>query len=1263
MRRAYAVRSIGILGLLLTLVIASSGRAQMVPGTIRATGVAAMALPEEQVEAIRSRIARWRDDRGIPGLAVALVIRGDILLVDGFGVDPNMRLPIGSVENALRAVVAATEIDAGRLRWDSPLEETLGEGLLTIRSLDDSARVEWRDVMLHQTGLVGMDVLLGSATMPTERILRFNIKRAEPWDDFRARVLPNDGLWLTIEDAMSRRTGADWESLLYERVTGPLGMHATTARKSTATDLARFVRFLLGDGIIDGRIVLSRSTLDDLFRSRVTYENQTPIGLGFASGAWEDQRIVTSFGSRNDAARIVLLPDADLGAVAIWTGWPHEITLQDFEALWPLVIGEWVEGLEPFIGRYVANFGRFRDTVFRVHVKNERLHVNIPGEQDYMLKWPGSDGRWFYEVSDQVAVSFDRDDDGRVIQMRLHMDGVEIELPREGATNPDALPEEIVSALIGRYRSEEYLRDVRVDLDDGVLFLDWPDWSIVELAPSRSEGVVDPWARWSFELLPERGLRFERDVDGNVIAMVLLDEDREIDRLPRVSDESPAGLPTRAELLELRAGNSKTSLLEGGTWRLTGTARRPQAGLAGAFRWDFDGRAASHAWHYDFGAYGQITPDAAKGRPAGAHPAVLFGSIGEAFPRMIAVRRAEIAGRSVVVTELMDEAKRTEALAAFDEANGDLVQFESASSSLFAGPKAWRFLDWRTIEGVRIPFRFESADDHFGACTIEIASLERVTETDDDAAVDARAVVGEEHQIALPGGTVRLFEKRLVDASDGTPRRVILCIPPRAYRGRVYFDFGLRGGSVLDDWARRGFSVFVLDAFDVGRAMSVSDLGTLVEFIEQQSGTRGIRLVGVAEGARVAAAFAAESPERVERLVAFGLPMTTANAGADDSLTFDELRAMTARDLNEERVAPDVVAELTIARAAARRNDPRVGTDANDSEADHAGGETNEGAADAWPDPSDIRVPLLVVDGQWEFEVPGQAADSAEVAERAARLAELTAWFERVPSRVKQRERVIGAGLLAPFGAAGDEWRRMLGAFLELPIERSLEGLASRLRADLQQIASDRAQDATLRFRLADGREASVTGASGRLPQTEQTRLPSIDWIETILVLQAAVERGIVDRDRRVADWLSGDTRFDAIPGANAITVRAVLDLDTGLPAIDLPEQRDGAALESAMQSFSSTRDASDEADAKPNSLAGSLVVAARVVDRWPAEWRSTARRRTKDDPSAITTWRGTDGIVAALDRERGTVIVARLPEDIDVEARMRQWFEALVRP
>ena len=181
---------------------------------------AAMAAPapDTRAEMIARRVETWRADRGIVEMAVALVADGEVVFARGFGSDDDARFPIGSIGNGLRAAVIATLVDERAISWDAPIQASLPDFTLRLRTEDTRAAVTWRDVFLHRTGFSGMDLLLASPSTPRDHTLRLNIARAEPWDTFRARAVPNDALMLAIEEAASRVAGSSWEVLLHDRI-------------------------------------------------------------------------------------------------------------------------------------------------------------------------------------------------------------------------------------------------------------------------------------------------------------------------------------------------------------------------------------------------------------------------------------------------------------------------------------------------------------------------------------------------------------------------------------------------------------------------------------------------------------------------------------------------------------------------------------------------------------------------------------------------------------------------------------------------------------------------------------------------------------------------------------------------------------------------------------------------------------------------------------------------------------------------------------
>jgi len=55
-------------------------------------------------------------------------------------------------------------------------------------------------------------------------------------------------------------------------------------------------------------------------------------------------------------------------------------------------------------------------------------------------------------MTDQLAVSFDRDNTGRVVGLKLHQVGVEFEVPREGIVITPEIPLSELQKFVGRYR-------------------------------------------------------------------------------------------------------------------------------------------------------------------------------------------------------------------------------------------------------------------------------------------------------------------------------------------------------------------------------------------------------------------------------------------------------------------------------------------------------------------------------------------------------------------------------------------------------------------------------------------------------------------------------------------------------------------------------------------------------------------------------------------------------------------------------------------
>ncbi len=253
-------------------------------------------------------------ERNIPGVAVALVSR-DSVYTHGYGVrnlqtkvpvTPHTLFTIGSVTKSMTALGAALLVDEGKLDWDKPVREYLP----WFRMYDPIATelTTIRDLLTHRSGVPRYDFLRYAVPLPREEIVR-RLRHLQPTASFRSAYQYQNLMYTAAGYLAGALDGTTWEEMTEKRVFEPLGMTDSTltiarvrrhgdfasphlrvagalkpvpfydyqffgvgpngAANSSAADMARYLRFHLGDGTIEGKRVLSKRQFDELHRTQV----------------------------------------------------------------------------------------------------------------------------------------------------------------------------------------------------------------------------------------------------------------------------------------------------------------------------------------------------------------------------------------------------------------------------------------------------------------------------------------------------------------------------------------------------------------------------------------------------------------------------------------------------------------------------------------------------------------------------------------------------------------------------------------------------------------------------------------------------------------------------------------------------------------------------------------------------------------------------------------------------------------------------------
>jgi CubicO group peptidase (beta-lactamase class C family) len=319
----------------------------------------------------RDTIAAWH----VPGLAIAVVQNDKIIFLKGYGikeigktqpVTADTLFEIGSTTKAFTATVMAMLADEKKLSWDDPVRNYVPAFHVSDACTD--ALITLRDITSHRSGLARHDELWDDSDLPREELIR-RIGAMKVWRPIRSGYQYNNLMFVTAGEAAASAAKMPWEQLIRTRIFAPLGMtesritfaewpasdHATGHRwdgkaargsiqpmrnydalapagtiKSSAHDMAQWLRFQLAGGAIDGKRLMSLSAIEETHTpqtiipigaaTRLLYPNTNFLnyGLGWNISDYHGELLVAHAGALNGfRTNVALLPKRNLGIVIL----------------------------------------------------------------------------------------------------------------------------------------------------------------------------------------------------------------------------------------------------------------------------------------------------------------------------------------------------------------------------------------------------------------------------------------------------------------------------------------------------------------------------------------------------------------------------------------------------------------------------------------------------------------------------------------------------------------------------------------------------------------------------------------------------------------------------------------------------------------------------------------------------------------------------------------------------------------------------------
>jgi CubicO group peptidase (beta-lactamase class C family) len=205
-------------------------------------------------------VARVLETFDVPGVAVAIVKDGRVVLAKGYGVktlgeparvDADTRFGIASNTKAFTASALAMLVEEKKLEWDAPVVRYLPDFALYDPFVTRELTV--RDLLVHRSGLGlgGGDLLWWPASTYDRAEIARRLRYIKPATSFRTAYAYDNVLYLVAGQLIERVSGKSWEDFVRTRLLEPIGMTGSTVRHS---DAARGGNVATPHAEVEGRV-------------------------------------------------------------------------------------------------------------------------------------------------------------------------------------------------------------------------------------------------------------------------------------------------------------------------------------------------------------------------------------------------------------------------------------------------------------------------------------------------------------------------------------------------------------------------------------------------------------------------------------------------------------------------------------------------------------------------------------------------------------------------------------------------------------------------------------------------------------------------------------------------------------------------------------------------------------------------------------------------------------------------------------------------
>ncbi|HRD01600.1 MAG TPA: serine hydrolase [Candidatus Saccharicenans sp.] len=190
-------------------------------------------------------VARVMKTFEVPGLSLAIVKDGQVLLAEGYGVkklgepapvDAQTLFGIASNSKLFTAVALGTLVDEGKIDWNGRVVDYLPEFMMYDPYVTREMTV--KDLLCHRSGLgLGAgDLMFWPATNLTRQEILGRVRFIKPAYSFRSTYAYSNLMFVVAGELLEKVTGLPWEDYVQDKIQKRVGMMYSNTRCSLVAE-------------------------------------------------------------------------------------------------------------------------------------------------------------------------------------------------------------------------------------------------------------------------------------------------------------------------------------------------------------------------------------------------------------------------------------------------------------------------------------------------------------------------------------------------------------------------------------------------------------------------------------------------------------------------------------------------------------------------------------------------------------------------------------------------------------------------------------------------------------------------------------------------------------------------------------------------------------------------------------------------------------------------------------------------------------------